>query len=302
MNFGEWIDYNNDVVILNPEDIKNSEAKLYGGFQLERMLSVFRNIVYIPREDDISLYSVRESATVAIKQKNVISDYAWVASHIVQKKIHELFIPLIEQLCKRAEHIMKRLADIGFSIMESRSNKKVGLRGGVVDDVQKMNGYSYFQSTVRDIFFEYVDKTAQICRDKCMNEIQCTQLIYWEVTSKLAVPDKVTPDSIQKFILNMSTQLFNDIRETITNNILLKCHNYFSVVMQRDVSGEILKDTSSFDDRLLEEMFELSTAKEQLKRDEEREKQNLKDYEDREKTLRDLSTQFARLKLVPNVF
>ncbi len=35
---------------------------------------------------------------------------------------------------------------------------------------------------------------------------------------------------------------------------------------QRDLSGEILKDTTSFDDKMLEEMFELTVVKEKLKR------------------------------------
>ena len=53
-----------------------------------------------------------------------------------------------------------------------------------------------------------------------------------------------------------------------------------------------MKDTSSFDDRLLEEMFELSSAKEQLKKDEEKEKAHLAKDQERETTLRDLATQF----------
>lgn len=47
-----------------------------------------------------------------------------------------------------------------------------------------MKGYTYFQSIVKDIYYEYVDKLIQICKMKCLDEISCSQLLYWEVIMK----------------------------------------------------------------------------------------------------------------------
>jgi len=95
----------------------------------------------------------------------------------------------------------------------------------------------------------------------------------------------------------LTTNLFNELRITITNNILLKGHNYFLVQMQRDLSGEILKDISAFEDKLLEEIFELKKAKEELKLEEEKEKAELQSLQEKEVQLRDLSTQFSRFTI-----
>jgi len=263
------------------------------------MVSVFKVITNAPDFSSISEEDVEESAAVG-SQRNNVFDYAWVASHIVQKQISQIFEPLIEQLCKRGEYIMKRLADIGFSIVESRSSKKVGSRGSSNEEqLSAMRGYSYFQSTVRDVFFEYVDKTAQICKRKCMDELACTQLIYWETAAKdITISKRSTKESNVQVLFDATLKLFTDIKDTIVDNVVLKCHNFFVIVMQRDLSGEILRDTSSFDDKFLEEMFELTTAKERLKKDEEIEKANQLNYQEKESVLRDLGTQFSRLKLV----
>jgi len=296
--FGEWMDYRNHFIPVNPTNatIKNWEMKLYGGQQFERMMNVFN---FITHHSDIFAITMKdvEDAVAVGSQRNNMYDYELVASHIVQNKIKEVFVTLIEQLCKRGEFIMKRLADIGFGILESRSAKKTGVKTDETP-LQSMRGYSYFQSTVRDIFCEYVDKTSQICLTKCMDEIACTQLIYWNSTGNANAHLPKSKSLDKNYALEMAKKLFNENRDIIIDNILLKCHNRFLVVMQRDLSGEILKDTSSFDDKSLEEMFELRVAKEKLKRDEEREKQAQQSFQEKETVLRDLATQFSRLKLV----
>jgi len=67
--------------------------------------------------------------------------------------------------------------------------------------------------------------------------------------------------------------------------------------MQRDLSGEVLKDISAFEDKLLEEIFELKKAKEELKLEEENEKAELANFQEKEVQLRDLSTQFSRFTI-----
>lgn len=97
------------------------------------MMGVFKAIgnsedVVGINEDDLN------QASAVGYQRNNIYDYEWVvsttyykynnfkASHIVQSKIKHSFETLIEQMCKRAEFIMKRLADIGSENCSLMSN------------------------------------------------------------------------------------------------------------------------------------------------------------------------------------
>jgi hypothetical protein len=71
------------------------------------------------------------------------------------------------------------IVDVAFIVMEGRRDKKIASRTPG-DDLHKLKGYSYFVGVCRDLFYGYIDKTAQLCMEKCMDEITCTQLIYWE--------------------------------------------------------------------------------------------------------------------------
>lgn len=101
-----------------------------------------------------------------------------------------------------------------------------------------------------------------------------------------------------KLILQMSNQLYEESCQLITQNVLLKCHHYLAVQYHRDLSGEVLKHVSSFDDKLMEQVFDLHKEKERLRKEEDREREEGKRLQDKENQLRDLGTQFARFRLV----
>jgi len=245
----------------------------------------------------ISIEEVREAAAVSTNGGPSSGEYTKIATHMARKKV-EQFSPLIEQLCDRSSYIMKRLAGIASIVMESRRENKL-ISTTYLDDLHSMKGYPYFTSVIRDIFFDFVDKTSKLCKDKCIDELLCTQLLYLdeELISDIHSLSRKSGKS-DDIALQASSKLFNEMRNTILTNILLKCHNYFLFTMHRDLSGEILKDTSSFDDRLMEEIFELSKAKEQFKIDEEKEKGILASYSEKEIQLRDLTTSFTRFQTV----
>jgi len=260
-------------------------------------LNVFKTIVLLPSISRIGNKELAECAAVAINDRSNDFDQSCVASHIAQKRSQQLFVPLIEQLCTRGAFIMKRLADIAFGVMESRKeNKRIASTRTPGDELQKLKGFSYFVGVCRDIFCEYIYKTSQLCMEKCMDEIDCTQLVYWE-SSVEQVADVRADSGTENPILLLTKHIFEEMRNTIYSNVLLKAHNYFLVVMQRDLSGEILKEVSSFDDKLVEDMFELHKSKEQLRVEEDIEKTTLASLTQKETELRDLTSQFTRFKL-----
>jgi len=122
--------------------------------------------------------------------------------------------------------------------------------------------------------------------------------VYWELTNLQKTLNKVTGlEKPEQILLELASNLFNEMCTTITNNILLKGHNVFLVQMPRDLSGEILKQISSFEDKLFEEIFELKKTKEDLALAEQKVNLGLQAYQEKETQLRDLATQFSRFSL-----
>jgi len=292
----DWFNYRHESIEIRAtkDQMRDWDNKLYGGHQFERMILLFKCIVNQEGLSKISSQEIDEAVVLAVGPKNFMSEYIWAASLIVQRKVERLFEPLVEQMCKRGAFIMKRLADIAFNSVEMRgSGARRAKQSGNSEDFQNQRGYSYFRSIVKDIYNQYVDRIASMCKEKCMNEVLCSQLIYWELNNL----NQRSDESTENLLNNLATNLFNDLRVTITNNILLKGHNFFLVQMQQDLSGEVLKEISAFEDKLLEEIFELKKAKEELKAEEEKERMDIQSFQDKELQLRDLSTQFSRFTI-----
>jgi hypothetical protein len=95
------------------------------------------------------------------------------------KKQVEQFVPLIEQLCERSSYVMKRLAGIASVVMEQRRENKL-IASTYLDELHSLKGYAYFTSVIRDIYFDFVDKITRTCKEKCMDEVLCSQLHYLE--------------------------------------------------------------------------------------------------------------------------
>lgn len=124
---------------------------------------------------------------------------------------------------------MKRLTDIAEKILESR--KKKWTAGGSTDDIDR---YPYFTYHVKDLYFKFVDNTAKVCKEKCMDEFYSTRTILWDFTE---FADKNMPverndgEDTKNAVVNLSTELFNSLRDRITKNVLLKFYNFFLVPM-----------------------------------------------------------------------
>jgi hypothetical protein len=42
----------------------------------------------------------------------------------------------------------------------------------------------HFTYHVKDLFYKFVDSTAKVCKEKCMDEFYSTRTIYWDLTSE----------------------------------------------------------------------------------------------------------------------
>jgi len=197
---------------------------------------------------------------------NNIPNYAWAASDLAQQKSQDAFVPLIDVLTGRAIYIMRRLTDITEKILEGRKKKWLEDMGQSVDDLDR---YPYFTYHVKDLYYKFIENTSKICKEKCMDEFYSTRTIYWELTSEYA--DRAMPLERNEFdesktavVVHLATELFNELRDRITKNVMLKFYNFFLVPMQNELWNEIQGKVNCLADTSLEQIFEVTSTKAKL--------------------------------------
>lgn len=287
---GEWYDINGEVIDSTQWNIPYTDTRIYGGQQFERLLAEFRAVAENIQMNDIPLDDV---ATSAGPQKlNNVNALAWSASDLARRQSMKSFMPLIDQLVKRSVMIMQRLPDIALKMMaNAKSKNRAGPTGGAPRASTLLNRTSsafgqsqqpefdigtdefpFFTHHVKDLYEGFISTIAEECRDKCMDEFYCTRLIYWENT-KVSVPSSsskkdVTSLDVKDTVQALAAKIFDSIRERITRNILLKCHNFFLAPMQSPLWGEIQSKVSVLSNEMLEEVFEVTQTTQRLKDEE----------------------------------
>jgi len=233
---GEWVDLYNRVIRFEPEEwnIPYWDNKLYGGQQFERLLAEYKSVSVHTLMSDVAPDDVATAA--GINKLNNIPNYAWAASDLAQQKAQDAFVPLIEQLTSRAVYIMKRLTDISEKVLESRKKKwNEDLHTVASNNVDDIDRYPYFTYHVKDLFNKFVESTAKQCKEKCLDEFYSTRTIYWDLTSEFSnrnLPlERNDQEDTKKQVINLSTELFNELRDRITRNVMLKFYNFFLVPM-----------------------------------------------------------------------
>jgi succinate dehydrogenase flavin-adding protein (antitoxin of CptAB toxin-antitoxin module) len=86
--------------------VRNSQFKLYGGSQLERLLAEFEVVAHSqefpPTADD------EVAVTIGLNSMHTIPDYDRGASELAQKKCKAVFKPLVDILLARSRYLMKQ--------------------------------------------------------------------------------------------------------------------------------------------------------------------------------------------------
>lgn len=95
--------------------IPNSDLKLYGGAQYERLLSEFgiiANSIVIPETSESEIASA-----IGKSSRHTLPDIESAVSDLVQIKSRQCMIPLIDVVLQRCSFIMKNLFEIVISHM-----------------------------------------------------------------------------------------------------------------------------------------------------------------------------------------
>eukprot|EP01132_Coremiostelium_polycephalum_P007622 gene7622-9377_t len=306
---GEWVDLYNRPIKFDAEEIGVAywEAKLYGGQQFERLMSEFKAVCDNTKISELTIDDV--ATATGINKLNNIPNYAWAASDLAQQKSQDALVPLIEQLCERSVYIMKRLADVSDKVIDGRKKNRLNshITGAynhhhhhnnnrTTLDIDNADQYPYFTHHVKDLFYKFIEQTAKICKEKCMDEFYSTRTIYWELTehpenslSHLRNDHQDTKTAVEQ----LTTQLFETIRKRITKNVLLKFYNFFLVPMQTELWNEIQGKITCLSNESLEQIFEVHATKDQLKEDEKLQQSILEKYSQNDELFLKAASQFC---------
>ncbi len=152
-------------------------------------------------------------------------------------------MPLLRQVVNRIVYICKRTSDVVESVLDA---ERKSIRSERSLD---WNFRDYPQLTwhLRDLFESYIDDLARTCLEKCIDELFCTQLLFWESAAKsygkltaswLNYFRKVKSELLGKMKAKSSSkqamdalafEIFDEQQVRITKNALLKCYDFFLV-------------------------------------------------------------------------
>lgn len=270
----DWVDSYNHPIQFDPEksNVPYYNTKIYGGQQFERLLAEFKAIC---DRTEIKELSMDDIATASgINKVNNVPNNTWAAADLVQQQIQETFIPIIEQLQKRAVYIMKRLYDITDRILSSKKKKLASSssQSTSIQNISNVYQYPYFTNYIKDLFIKFVERQSKVCKEKCMDEFYSSKTIFWELTEftdfKLPTDSEQNPELSLKAVSKLASDLFNSIRDRISTNVILKLYNFFLVPIQLELWNEIQVKVSTMTDEQLDQYFQINSIKEKIKGEE----------------------------------
>lgn len=316
----EWLDVYNHTISFDAEKwgVPFWNSHIYGGQQFERLLSEFKAVCDHTEISEVSLDDVATAA--GINKVNNVPNYAWAAADLAQHQTQDAFLPLIEQLQRRAVYVMKRLHDIAEKMLAAQAKKKrtngsssshgsssSSSSASSVEhiDIEDISLYPYFTNQVKDLFYKFIDAQAKNCRERCMDEFYSSKTIFWELTefSDRKLPtdrsDK-NAEEAKSAVSKLAADLFKSIRERITKNVLLKFYNFFLVPMQTDLWTEIQRRITTVNDDQLQQYFQVNTTKDKLKDDERALEALLAKTSEQETAFLDIARQFTHPTSAPS--
>mmetsp|Transcript_22683 Transcript_22683/g.38501 ORF Transcript_22683/g.38501 Transcript_22683/m.38501 type:complete len:677 (+) Transcript_22683:47-2077(+) len=325
----EWRDGNLLAPKLQDDKVPGSDKKLYGGQQFERLLSEFRAVVLNTPMPKLSAEEVAVAAG-PVRVHGTVPNLAWSASELARSAVERAFRPLTEQLLERAVFILERQLNIAERILEakrkgakSQSLKRnansgglgLGLSSGLglggassaapaqpdASALANPNDFPFFTSAVKSFYLDVVNALAERTRSKCLDEFQCTQLIYWEngIDEKKLPSSKKKDDQKEtlKSVNALAHELFDKTKQRLADNVILKCHSAFLVPISEHLYGEIQGKISQLTDADMENLFEVHVTIERLQRSEVQLASVTRRFEAMEKEFLVAAEQFSRSRL-----
>lgn len=147
--------------------IRNSQYKLYGGSQIERLLSEFEIVANSQEFPQTSNDEV--AVTIGLGSLHTRPDYDAGASDLAQKKCNFIFTPLIDVLLNRSKFIMSSIFKIVTEFLKND---------------QKNQKYSLFLDELKKSSERFIETLITEVRLKAFEEFETfTKIIDWDLIS-----------------------------------------------------------------------------------------------------------------------
>eukprot|EP01105_Mastigella_eilhardi_P005414 TRINITY_DN17136_c0_g1_i1.p1 TRINITY_DN17136_c0_g1~~TRINITY_DN17136_c0_g1_i1.p1 ORF type:complete len:739 (-),score=270.97 TRINITY_DN17136_c0_g1_i1:108-2324(-) len=281
---GDWLDPSGSPIVVDAGEwlIPYWQNKLYGGQQFERLLAEFKAVSEHTAIADITSDDVASAS--GIPKLHNLPNYLWAASDLARQKSQDQLLPLIEQLAERAAYVVNRLPKIAEKIMESRKKAAAGPAKRV--DFTSIDQYPYLVHFCADLYGKFVDECAKNCKTKCLDEFYSTKTVYWDLAERQQAD---APSDV----VALAAQLFAQIKDRITRNVLMKFYNFFFVPLTADLCNDVQGKVSALSDKALEDLFEVVAVRDKLDEEEGRLQLIERDCDEKERGFLEAATQFS---------
>jgi len=254
------------------------ETKLYGGQQFERLFAEFK---FVSSNVQLDASHIGATSLPGLQEKN----FFWTACEIAQRRLEDVFVPLIDQLLERTRFVMKRVP----LIVENVINSKESLPNPRYKQPVDMKHFAPLSATLRDLFNAFVDKNHDICKTCCMEEFYPIKTVVWFMHQSLP------PNFESKFKdeNRIVQEIFKRMRERVTKNVLRKIYNFFLLpFMSASLWQEIQTHIYCLDVATLNEILDSNSIEDDLDRQLELLETNLEKMHESELNLHQLVPKF----------
>jgi len=163
--------------------VENSDRRLYGIAQFNRLMAELRHVMSLNRCSDITREEILNACGIDDTHDGV--NYTRVACVVATAKARDAVEPYVHQLGFRASHIAKRMLEIVYFMMK---------RDGI-----SLSGHGMFLQRVEKVFLDFVERTERKCRERCMEDLRSvTRYVTWSLHAR-------NRDSLRNMLSNVTT-------------------------------------------------------------------------------------------------
>lgn len=149
--------------------VENSDRRLYGIAQFNRLMAELRHVMSLNRCSDITREEILNACGIDDTHDGV--NYTRVACVVATAKARDAVEPYVHQLGFRASHIAKRMLEIVYFMMK---------RDGI-----SLSGHGRFLQRLEKVFLNFVEQTERKCRERCMEDLRSvTRYVTWSLHAR----------------------------------------------------------------------------------------------------------------------
>lgn len=258
---GIWVDFYNQPIVGSDVDAFNAripyhDAKLFGSAQIIRLFSAFNAIV-----QELQLRQIDREEIVAVVGQSYIMNtrdfYLQAALTLAHQKAESALLPLVNQLCKRAGDMIKRLGAIAVRIVDEGSTSSSSLLIQQGQYKPEMD-IPLFAGHVRVQYEHFGEELEQRCLSACAGLLDQVLIVDPSKYADFDLPADGNSDraAVEKVITALVARMFQDISKLFVRNITAQCYELLVARGVEDISRSLQSSIAGLSDAELSLLFD----------------------------------------------